>query len=486
MNALLILASFFVGTTYSAEDFHYYDEGLQAKGVLVINKVYVGVPNAKDRKEFVKFAGELKDLERFKEIEADELNGIILFFKNKIATINGLNKCLAKGHMASPVAVYEGIECTALDGIIINMQPSVNKDDYIERLNMVADGDFKIVKEEVSKTGEKYYVLVVKNLKVPSNILILANLIAKDAFWTKSAKVVWVPLDGYVKATASVVTPATSHLGQGRNLKVVVEVFDSEVKVRTDLIPQLGQGLVPFPNVGELWFDSAPPQITESQQNSRKTITITYPFRQIYFGSFAFQPIVISYERNGKLLTTNTNTCEYNIRSVIEGTHIEDIQPRGSDGLNLSITKLDLPVMSDTDLYFYKYLKSFIAVLLGLGGALLASYCFSKCQSWLMWMFQEDESDKLWSDLKECRHLHCLTGQWRESYLTISNRLNKVLVGVFGVSLYSISVEECNDNFKKIIAELNKLYESNEWAEGLDVCGLTSNLVTFCKQREYK
>lgn len=442
-----------IGTSYRAEDFHYYDDGLQARGLLITNKIYVKPDN---KKEFLKFTDSLKTLERFKDIHTDDLNGLLLFFNNRSDTLEALNKCIEKGYSAYPVVIFEGIECVITNEIIVSVHPSVNRDDFINRLNKVADAKFTIVQE----VKPRVYLIRVDELKNPSNILILANLIAKDSFWTKSAMVAWVPLDGFVKAFASVETSATSHLGEMRNFKLTINVFDPDINTRTDLLPQLGQSLVPFPFAGEIWFDSFPPEIIETVSGRKKTITVNYPFRQLQYGNYIFQPIVISYEKNGELFTTQTNLCQYVVRSVIAGTDIDDIQPRTNDGLDLLILQpVGLPKTENPMKIAYWYAKvGSSTIFFGIAAVLLFGSTLSLKNRVVSWL-RSDGEGKLWRELRHNMYFSGKNTEVRDYYLSISHTLNLVLTEYFGVSLYSVNLSECNDNFVKLVEELNKVYQ---------------------------
>ena len=471
MNVFLLITSLIIGSSYSSEDFHYYNTTLQAQGLPLVNKVFVDHGKIKDKKEFFKFVDELKTLDRFKNYQNGELNGILLFFDNKKDTLEALNK-LDK-YSAYPVVIYEGIECTTTGEILVHVHPSVNKTDFVKRINTVAEGNFKI-----EETKPKVYSIVVNRLQNPSNILIFANLIANDKFWTDMARVYWIPLDGYVKANTTVETPSISHLGELRTLKLTVNVMDPNIKVRTDLLPQLGQGLQSFPFAGEVWFDPQPFKINEINKKSGKVITVEYLFRQLQFGNFVFQPIVVSYERNGELLTTKTDTCQYAIRSVIAGTGIEDIQPRGNDGLNLVILPPVGAPMADPMKDIYWYAKVVISsTCFSIAFVLLFGVVIAIQRSVTRWL-QPKKNAELWEEL-----LWTNFAPIKDCYLVVSRSLNKLLANGYGVSLYSVNRNKCTDNFKNLVNELDKLYQPNACYNTRSLKGFVKE---FCKDRRYK
>ena len=471
MNTMLLLAAMLL-PSYRAEDFHYYDENLQSRGLPMVNKIYVDLSKPKDKEEFLKFADKLP-LEHFKDIRTSDLDGLLLFFNNKVDTLTALNKCVGK-YPAYPVIIFNGIECAVTNEILVQVHPSVTQEDFLKRLNKVADAKFSL-----RELKSKFYLLKVEGLKNPANVMVLANLIAKDTFWTKTAMVAWIPIDGFVKANVSVETPAISDLGELRNFKVTIDIFSTDVNVRTDLLPQLGQSLLPFPFAGEVWFDSSPPEITEVKTTKGKTVIVSFRFRQLQYGTFVFQPILVTYEKGGELYTIKTNTYQYGIRSVIAGTDVDDIQPRTNDGLDLLLLRpVGFPKTENPNKVLYSYIKlgiSFICFSMAamfLGGALVSLK--KSVSRWLT----EDEVEQLWKDLKNCD-----ADTHYAYYKLVSSNLNHLMTVVFGVSLYSVDLPHCTNSFKYLIDELDKMYQPSV---PLNPESLRDFVKTFCKDRKYR
>ncbi len=466
MNALLLMTSLLIGT-HQPEDFHYYDMNLQPRGLPVVNKLYVQVPED-NKKDFFEHVERLS-VDRFKIFNNGELNGVLLFFKNKKDTLEALNGLSSdKRYLVSPVVVFDGIEVTHTNEIAVQAQPSVNEADFTKRLSSIADGKFT-----VSQIKGKLFSVRVKELNNPSNVLILANLLAKDSAWNAYAMVNWVPIDGYVKANLMVETAATGQLGEMRNLKLVVDVFNPNVKVRTDLLPQLGQGYTPFPFSGEVWFDPSPPKITEIKTNRGKTITISYAFRHLQYGNFTFQPMLVSYEKDGELKTVKTENCLYAIKSVIAGTDIDDIQARTGDGLMILPVGGSMPMPKDTRIY--NYAKYGISVLcFSLAAMLFAGAVASAKRHVWSWM-QPDGGERYWVGLRTLATIDA--GSY---YRGVSQYVNLILTESFGVSLYKVNMHCCGDTFKALAAELDKIYQP---APSYNVEKLKRLVTKFCKDR---
>jgi hypothetical protein len=295
--------------------------------------------------------------------------------------------------------------------------------------------------------------------------------------------VYWSPLEGFIKATLAVETEANTHLGELRKLKLTIDVLDPEINVRKDLLPQLGQTLVPFPNAGELWFDAFPQEIIESEEGRKRTITVVQPFRQLHFGNFIFQPVVVSYEQLNKLRTVKSNVAEFGIRSVIEGTNIEDIQPRDMDISLNAFRPIKSPWFLEGDDIFLSTLAYPVIIFLGSLGALFLSLAFVDFAGRLQ-KKKPDPRANLWKELEAVNFSLAADNRdnWKPNYLAISRKLNEVLTSCFGVSLYTVDLNRCNENFRRIIAELNKVYREQDTPDTIVVI---DGLRTFCLYRRY-
>lgn len=480
MNTFILLAAMSLGAEHQLEDFHYYNESAQSAGLPLVNKIYVDLPNKDDKGNFLVFASSnLKHMIGFKEIKSDGLNGLILTFKETRDVVPALNTCT--DYPAYPIVLFDGIECTHTNEIVVSVQPSVNKENFLKRLQKVANGTFR-----VDEIKPKTYLVQIDSLRNPSNALILANLIAKDSFWVRHARVSWIPLNGYVKATASVETPAASSLGQRRNFKIEINVMDPEIKVKTDLLPQMGQAVMPLPFSGENWLDVFPVEIQEINFERSKKIIVTYPFRYLQFGFFYFQPVTISYERNGQLRTVKTENYRYASSSLINGaigSEIVDIQEMPNDKIELGVVEpVEVPQLSNATKQTYQKFKiAGGATCFGLGSLFLVGALLSFKRKLSGWLAKTDESEA-WSELRQSMHDNKDLG--KGNYLMISKKLNVVMNEAFGVSLYSVNLKDCNRNFRDLVNELNKIYEEEATAV-LDGVALRKFIRTFCKERNY-
>jgi hypothetical protein len=466
---------------FSLEDFHIYDEKHNLHGLPLTQKIYVSAPSDEEKRLFIKFGEKLPGFTEFSVI-ANGMNkdfkGLVLLFDERGNALKALNTCLKEGYRAFPVVIYDDVEMIVPNQVVVSIRPSTRKSDYFKRLNKVAEGKF-----EITEIDNKTFSITAKEIVNPSNILVLSNLISQDTFWVSWALPAFVPLNGYIWATATIETPSYTNLGQERILKVDISVFDPKIVVKLDLLPQMGPSLYPFPNAGENWLDVKPPQITETVTATKRVISISYPFRYLQFGNFVFQPIAISYEKNGKLMQIGTNTCRFVTKSVIFGTNIEDLQPE-SYSPNLAMLPAVKPVQTQKE-----YLgvlagdaKLIVTGSFGVVGGVLVLFWAASLLPMLTSIFNNNPGEHLWEQLDACLDLD-LEEDWHHAYTAISSSLNAVLVRDFGVSLYSLTPEHCTANFSELLAELNKLYMCEEHVEP-DFSVLEHSLIEFCRKRE--
>jgi hypothetical protein len=446
---------------------------VKSSGLPLTNKIYINVPLKEDKASFLTFASSnVKNMTGFKEIKEGDLDGLVLTFTHSRDVVAALNVCT--DYPAFPVVLFDGVECTHINEIIVAVQPSVNKDDFLRRLTKVTSGAIGL--QEIKP---KLFIIDVQGLRNPSNALILANLIAKDNVWVRHARVNWIPLNGYVTTTMSVETLASSSLGQKRELKIVINIFDPDIKIKTDLLPQMGQGLTPLPFAGENWLDVFPVEIKEINLERSKKVIITYPFRYLQFGVIAFNSLTISYEKNGKLKTTSTPSCRYFANGLIGFNQITDLQDLPTDKLDLP--SVDLVEVPPSPNYISQYKKLRIGsnvLCFGLGALFMVGALVSFKRKLSNW-FTKDDCSQAWSVLRYSIHEQEMS---KASYVSISKKLNNVMVETFGVSLYTIDMKFCNSNFRNLVKELNKVYEDESV---LDTAALRVFLKTFCKERNY-
>jgi len=462
-------------TSYKFDDFHVYDESLKLHGLPLTHKLFVLLPSEEEKRLFLTFGKKLPNMVEFATVAIGlnkELKGYTLLFEDRASTFKALNDCLKEGYKVYPVVIYDDIEMVVPNEILVTLQPSVRKSDYLKRLGRVAEGTF-----EMHEIEPKVFSLTVKDLINPSNVLVLSNLIARDSFWVRHAMPAFIPLNGYVWARASIETPSFTHLGQERVLKIDIDVFDPKVKVKLDLLPQMGPTFAPFPNAGDDWIDIKPAVITETKTSAKRTFSVEYPFRYLQHGNFVFQPIAIPYEKNGRIMQAKTNACRFVTKSVIMGAGIDDLQPE-SYSTNFSQVLLKQPVKSTND--YLDDVKMIVPAVLAGTGAILLLFWAAGLVPVLAGMLSSDPKEAVWDNLDACLDLDF--DNWVADYNLVSSRLNKVLVQHFNISLHALSPEMCNDNFGKLLGELNKLYMQHVEADS-EV--LIHALTKFCYERKY-
>lgn len=476
MNAFVLLTALAVSGNFNTDDFHYMKDQ-QVVALPLTNKLYFETDqnNADDLYETLK----PKDLER-------RFKGLVLTFENKEEALKALNKISQDqiyNGQAHPVVKYNTIEVAVLDYLIVELHPTVKKEDYLNRLNSVADAKFELVDVSIGPLPRKPFKLIkVKDIKNPTNILALVDLVTRDTFWVKSAKPRFLPLYDYVTASLSVETPSQTDLGHRRVAKLVIDVYDPKIVVRTDLLPMMGQGnFRPFPYTGDVWLDTEPSKITETKDGDKRTITVEYPFKYLQLGTFAFEPVKVPYEQDGILRETSSKTSTFVISSVINDTDIEDVQPVLNDCKMSTQTAWVSPKFpgAQNDMG--------LMMILALVGVFGTAFIGAAVIPWLT-NERKPKIISVWDEMKDVvlpkniARPDLPETPWEEWYADAANAVDNVLIEEFGTSLHSLVSEDCNDNFKRLLAEFNNLYIPNEKhnAGNLNAC-----ILKFYKDRKY-
>ncbi len=117
-----------------------------------------------------------------------------------------------------------------------------------------------------------------------------------------------------------------------------------------------------------------------------------------------------------------------------------------------------------------------------IAGMLILGFLVSTAMSVSAWLNSSEDVKSLWKELK-----YSLSGvkytEHHECYLLVSKNLNNLLNAAYGVSLYSVNLDECTQNFKDLVNELDKLYQSHPC---YNIERLRDCVRKFCRDRRYK
>jgi len=420
---------------YRAEDFHYYDENRQVHPLPMLPKILVSFD---DKERFKKFTRHMLEIS---EIEPYEENTVIVhcWFENYVLGL--LNRFHLAGFECSPIVMFDNLESTPGKWILFEPKPSVSKPSLYAKISQVS------TKFTIRPANKRVFRLR-PDARLTKNILVLANLLASDSFWFKWARVDFEPLYDPIVASLSVITPAVTDLGEERKLRITVDIYDPRVKLRTDLLPQIGHGnFMPIPISNNLWIDSDSVEIKEIHKGLKTTYVIDYPFKVLGLGDFFFHRFNLFYELDGELKSIRVNEVDFEISSVIEGTDISALQLTKDDlVLNHSLV---LPHVQDVSETRYLALAFLGLGILGLG--LLFWLFYEKLKLANQQLVRKYKA-RLERRMKwhQVLNISCdPTGSldWRQTYASVYRRL-----------ITLIGVENINPDLNE---ELNKLYQKD-------------------------
>lgn len=467
---------------YEMSHFFYYDEQHKLHGVPLQNKVFVEVTtgsltslpflalNAPD-----KFAAQLKknpNVVSVTTIKSADRSGVMLLTKSKKEALEVLNE-MVRGYNAYPVVIWEGVESIPLPEVVLQTTSPVTEILLRRRLNSLG----KVTIESITNLGDNNYSVVFKDPKVPSNILVLANIVSEDTAWIKWCKPKFQPVIGNITAIMYVTTPAETNLGEMRQLNIVVDVFKQGIKLRTDLIPAMPPIQHPHQSIEDIWLDVNPPIIKEEKGFNKTTYTIAYKFRLFRPGSAIFSKFSLAYEDGKESKTIVVEMTGFQTNSVLNNT-IDDIQLITKRNLLEEVISPEIAVPIK---FPYFNLAGFVLLILGgvvaLGKA--GGVASAVAGNWWLAFRESHGKERLWKDLRRLAN-HLNRNNWNEDYHKVSKQMVKVLATFFAIHT-PLSSDGCvNLEVAAIFRELEKLYQEKAIP---NVKALSDALLLFYKNR---
>lgn len=456
---------------YEMAHFHYYDEQHKLHGVPLQNSIFVEGPVTKE------FADGLKKnpgVESASVVKSVDKQGVMLFTKSKRETLEVLNE-LVRNYKAYPVVMWEGVESIPLPEVVLQTTSPVTELLLRRRLNSL--GKFTI--DSITNLEGNNYSIVFKDTKIPSNILVLANIVAQDTAWVKWCRPNFQPLIGKIAASMYVTTPAKTHLGEMRQLNVVVDVYVPGIKLRTDLLPIM-PAIQPF--VDDIWLDANPPTVKEKKGLHKTTYIITYKFRFCRPGIVEFTRFGLAYEEGQQAKTVMVDMTRFHTSSVLND--IDDIQLITQNNL-LTEVKLPETIVPKK----LSYLNLIGLSLLFLGGIValgkVGGLAGGIGRNWWLLLRESRSKERLWKDLQKMSW-YLDDKDWKDGknglpgYHQVSKQMALVLATFFDIHT-PVSADSCvNLEVATIFKELEKLYQENAIP---DINVLSKAMRLFCKNR---
>ena len=345
------------------------------------------------------------------------------------------------------------MDCFPTQSFVVKTKPFVTEKLLRERLSKLLKNNEETKVVSIVRTTEDWEITLQSFYTFP-NMLVLANMIAEDS-WFHWARVNFAPLYAPMSGQMSVTNPAVLNLGYDKQLEVVISVYKPSVKIRKDLLPQLGQRFFPVPLKDSVWYDIGPTAITEEKYPDKHVIRMVTQFRYLNHGTVGFPSVEIAYEEGKQQGVFTIDGTQYGVQSVIKETAINDIQVRPSFP---PIVKLADPGEFVRVVLPWQKLGLIVCVF---GGVVLVFVGFVMTVKKVGIVLEGHRlvlaKRRLWYDLANC--VNALTkDNWHDSYKEVSLRLSMILSVYFGIKK-PIGSEQTDDaDLCKILNELEKLY----------------------------
>ena len=349
-----------------------------------------------------------------------------------------------------PVVSWEGMDCIPTSTLIVKAKPFVTEG--MLRLRLAESSKLKLM--NINKKEDLWY-LTVSDINLPPNILVVANMLAEDTAWFDWARVkfktIYEPVSGYMFVTS----PASLNLGYDKQLEIVINVLDPNLKVRMDLLPKIGQSFWPMPQKDEVWYDIGQTTITEEKTSEKTVIRMVTPFKYLNYGAISIPSMQIAYESGKEKNFCTIDGILWNTQSIIQATEINDIQV---------IPKKEILMAPEPGVFSKVLLPWQILGLccMGLSAVIFLIICCVAAISHFN-DFSKNRMIKLqnryyWDELLKAPKA---SDNWRTAYAYTTLKLAKVLDVFYGIKI-PISSDEVGDNrLHNILVELEKLYQQN-------------------------
>lgn len=288
------------------------------------SKVFAYVPGNGSLKRFI-------DKEKPMNVTIERMSnppGVIFNCDDRRQALDLIANLAAKSIKSVPIVRIDGVELMPSGTILVKPKPFVTSNMLLQRVNQIA----KANKVEIGRIDDSTYEITFESLSFPSNVFILANLLANDKVWIDNAVPYLIKVHDDITGKLSIESDAIDNLGYYRTLKLVVTVNVPKVKVRTDLIPPLSS----LPRLESVWYDIGPTIVSKNvgkyaygvdSSFYKEVITVTWKVRYCYAGFVNIEAISVPYEYDGKQLIAKINGLLFKQNSVIDDSDITDIRP---------------------------------------------------------------------------------------------------------------------------------------------------------------
>lgn len=345
-------------TKWHTRDLFYYDEKNVVQRLHVAPKIAVRLTVVLSSEERTKFFASFSPVAQ----STDPLSSSVFFLEFSKGTsaeriVSMVNEISSSGVAeATPVFLVDNIEALVA-GVVVEPKIIISAEAVRERMKKFGQVTVRSIFQE-----DGNLVVYVDEVKPPLHILMLVNLLHKDA-WVKRARPRFRYLHDPIIAELSV-SPVSGTVGETRQIILAIRMFDPAIKVDEKDLPKFGEGLF-MPLMGEGARATRPAEYlfkvlgsrvrTESRDGRSLTIFYRWSFKQYALGEWTISGQPILYKKDGTHGEIRSNPATVIVVSLIGSLVVNDMpDPRA---LPLPVEKPEAAVeiqFPPTSVYWYE------------------------------------------------------------------------------------------------------------------------------------
>lgn len=310
-------------TKFDIRDFYIYDEANLIQRLTLAPKIIVNFLKQLSDEEQIAFLNKFSSARYMKDTTGSYR--YILEFPPPVSeqklmeTLTEISSSLVAEGIS--VVLIDNVEAIA-EGFIVETHTPLTPEMVGKHLKRF--GEFSI--RQVAPEGHAW-LFIIDEVKPPLHLYPLINLIKSDA-WVKNVRPKFRYLHQPIVSTLEVV-PISGTLDETRTITLFIRVFDPDIKIRTDLLPQFGEGkFVPNPMPPPLFFFPSVGVRESSQEftDSRgRVLSFQWRFRLFAPGEWTIPPQTIAYERKGEQYTVSFPQVPFVVTSLVGSLSINDM-----------------------------------------------------------------------------------------------------------------------------------------------------------------
>lgn len=308
---------------FDIRDFYFYDESNLTQRVTLAPKVMVNFLKQLPEEDQIAFLNKFPHA-RQKKDTTQSFRYILEFpvpisEQNLMDILTEVNSSeIAEG---IPIVLIDNVEAISI-GFVVQSRTPVAPGMLGKHLQKI--GEFSIRQAVPEGHG---WLFVIDEIKPPLHMYPLINLIHNDP-WVKSARPKFQFLHPAIVGRVEV-NPVSGTVDEMRTVTLFVRVFDPHINMRTDFLPNFGEGkFKPNPAPLPLFFFPAVgtrEPIQEFTDDRGRVFSLQWRFRLFTPGEWTIPPQTIPYERFGEQFTITSVSAPFVVTSLIGSLAINDM-----------------------------------------------------------------------------------------------------------------------------------------------------------------